>query len=58
MRAECQAGCLCVYPMQIMTAAWAGMVIDIDDHFDAWQVNWKRASIRSPFDDTRLTQIG
>lgn len=46
------------YPMQIMTTAWTDMVIDIDGHFDAWQVNWKRASIRSPFDDARLAQIG
>ena len=28
-------------PMQIMAAVGTGVIIDIDDHLDAWQVSWQ-----------------
>ena len=43
-------------PMQIIPAAWAGVVIDIDDHLDARQVSWKRTPVRSPFGNACLAQ--
>lgn len=45
-------------PVQITPTARAGMVIDIHDHLDAWQVGWQRTPVRSPFGNTRLAQSG
>jgi hypothetical protein len=35
-------------PVKNIPATWAGVVVDIDEHLDAWQVCRKRASVGPP----------
>ncbi|MHC2483217.1 hypothetical protein ACVIKP_005072 [Rhizobium leguminosarum] len=46
------------YPMQIMSTAWAGMVIDINQHLNTWQMGWQRTPVCSPFGNACLAQRG